>query len=127
MRGTVFVMEQDEFADWLSGETGEPPEEAGQKLFERFRCETCHKTDGTGNGPSLVRLFGSQVPLQGGGTVVADDQYLRNSIKNPAAQLVAGYQPLMPTFGDQLNEGQVLQLIAYIKALRAPSPPAQPP
>jgi cytochrome c oxidase subunit 2 len=119
MRGSVVVMQPAEFADWLAGEAGVSPDVAGEQLFERFRCGTCHVQDGTGNGPPLTGLFGSQVPLQGSRTAVADDQYLRNSILDPAAQLVAGYQPLMPTYRGQLNEAQVLQLIAYIKSLRA--------
>lgn len=123
MRGTVFVMEPDEYADWLAGETAEPPEVAGQKLYERFRCGSCHRNDGSGSGPSLTGLFGSKIPLRSGSIVVADDQYVRRSIKDPAAQVVAGYQPLMPNYGDQLNESQVLQLMAYLHSLPAMSAP----
>lgn len=125
MRGTVFVMDRDDYADWMAGEAAEPSEVAGQKLYERFRCGTCHRADGAGNGPSLTGLFGRQVPLRSGSSVVADDQYVRRSIKDPAAQIVAGYQPLMPNYADQLNESQVLQLMAYLKSLPATSTPTQ--
>ena len=116
MRGAVIVMEPGVYADWLAGDADVAPEVAGQKLFERYRCGTCHKADGGGSGPSLVGVFGKQVPLEGGGGAQADEQYLRNSILDPAAQIVAGYRPEMPTFRGQLDEGQVLQLIAYLKS-----------
>lgn len=116
MRGTVFVMTPDKYADWLAGRTGVAPELAGQTLFERYRCNSCHKHEG-GVGPSLRDLFGSKVSLQGGGHVIADEQYLRTSILDPAKHVVAGYRPEMPTFRGQLDEQQILQLIAYVKSL----------
>jgi cytochrome c oxidase subunit 2 len=60
------------------------------------------------------------VALASGGSVVADETYIRESILNPAAKIVAGYQPVMPTFQGQIGEEDLLQLIAYIKSL----PPA---
>lgn len=115
MRGTVIVMEQADYANWLAGESGDPPEVVGQKLFERYRCGSCHKSDGTGTGPSLVGVLGRTVPLTGGGSVTADEQYLHDAIVNPAKQVVAGYQAQMPVF--QFSEVQVLQLIAYLRSL----------
>jgi cytochrome c oxidase subunit 2 len=121
MKGTVHVMAPDDYADWLSGESAESPVVAGKNLFERFRCATCHKPEGTGNGPSLTGIYGRQVALKSGGKVVADDQYLRDSILNSQKQIVAGYQPLMPDFGNQISEVQALQLIAYLKSLTGDS------
>jgi cytochrome c oxidase subunit 2 len=115
MRGTVVVMEQADYANWLSGETGDPPEAVGQKLFERYRCGSCHKPDGTGTGPSLAGVIGRRVPLTGGGSVVADEQYLHDAIVNPAKQVVAGYQAQMPIY--EFSEVQVLQIIAYLRSL----------
>ena len=117
MRGTIFVMEPPDYANWLAGNTGEPPAVAGEKLFERFRCGNCHKTDGTGVGPSLAGIFGRRAAIAGGGAVIADDQYLRDSILDPAKQVVAGYEALMPSFRDQLDEGEVMKIIAYLKTL----------
>jgi len=119
MRGTVVVMTPDDYANWLAGEAGVVPAVAGNTLFERYRCDSCHKDEG-GVGPSLKGVYGSRVPLQGGGQVLADEQYLRTSILDPAKQVVAGYRPEMPTFRGQLDEQQILQLIAYVKSL-APS------
>jgi len=122
MRGRVIVMKPADYEDWISGETGEPPAVAGEKLFGRFRCSQCHKPDGSGAGPSLEGVYGSQVPLQGGGTVTADEQYLRNSIRNPAQQIVAGRKNLMPAFDPKdLSEADILKLIAYIKSLKKPA------
>lgn len=117
MRGAVIVMEPDAYADWLAGNSDIAPELAGQKLFERYRCGSCHKPEGGGIGPGLTGVFGRQTPLEGGSTVVADEQYVRNSILNPAQQVVAGNRPEMPTYRGQLDEVQVLQLIAYLKSL----------
>lgn len=116
MRGTVVVTTPVEYADWLAGQSSVTPAVAGQVLFERYRCNSCHKNDG-GVGPSLRDLYGSQVPLQGGGRTVADEQYLRTSILDPSKHIVAGFRPEMPTFRGQLDEHQILQLIAYVKSL----------
>ena len=62
-------------------------------------------------------MYGSTVKLSSGQTVLADDAYIRESILNPSAKIVAGYTPLMPTFQGQLSEEQILQLTAYIKSL----------
>jgi cytochrome c oxidase subunit 2 len=117
MRGTVTVMEPGAYANWLAGETGDPPSVVGERLFERSRCGNCHKPDGSGVAPSLVGLYGNTVTLTGGRTVIADEQYLRDSILNPAKHVVAGRQPLMPTFQGQLTEADVMKLIAYLKTL----------
>jgi cytochrome c oxidase subunit 2 len=121
MRGRVVAMTPSDFAEWLSGGADdERPEITGQNVFDQFQCGTCHRLDGQpGRGPSLVGLFRKNVPLASGASVVADEAYLRESIVRPAAKLVAGYQPLMPTFEGQLSEEDILDLIAYIKSLGA--------
>jgi len=118
MKGTVTVMEQPDYARWLAGESGDAPEVVGQKLFERFRCGTCHKIDGTGNGPALEGVFGKLRPLTGGGMVTANEQYLRDSILNPHKQVLAGFQAVMPNFQGQLSEADAMSIIAYMKTLR---------
>jgi cytochrome c oxidase subunit 2 len=118
MRGRVVVMSPSEYAAWLSGGEQQPPVTAGEELFTRFRCNTCH-FQGTQQprGPSLANLYQQPVRLSTGQIVTADDEYLRESILNPAAKVVAGFQPIMPTFQNQLSEEQVFQLIQYIKSL----------
>jgi cytochrome c oxidase subunit 2 len=122
MRGKVIVQSQSEYAEWLRGAVGPTPADTGEILFEQYRCHTCHMGDQQ-RGPSLAGLAGSEVPLGAGGTVTADDEYLRESILEPNAKIVAGFQPLMPTFRGQIGEEDILALIQYIKTLPAASQP----
>lgn len=126
MGGWVTVMEPADYAAWLSGSTGaeENPVSAGEKLFSEKACITCHLGNGTGRAPSLNGLYGGTVRLADGSSVTADDTYIRESIVNPPAKIVAGYQPLMPMFQGQLTEEQILDLIAYIKSLQSQPVPA---
>jgi cytochrome c oxidase subunit 2 len=122
MIGWIHVMEPQDYEAWLSGGAMGSLAENGQRLFQSLACGNCHKLDGTqGRCPNLVGLFGSTVQLTGGGTVKADEAYIRESILRPAAQVVAGFQPIMPTFQGLVTEEEVLQLVEYIKSL-APSP-----
>lgn len=119
MIGKVIVMEPAEYQAWLSGGSGGLSMSArGQKAFQDLACHTCHMEDKSGRGPSLRGVFGSQVKLADGGTATADESYLRESILNPQAKLVAGYQPLMPTFQGLVNEEALMALIEYIKTLQ---------
>ncbi|MBA3485443.1 MAG: cytochrome c oxidase subunit II [Pirellulales bacterium] len=121
MIGRVVAQTPGDFAEWLAGDSGgdEPPEVTGAKLFEQFQCATCHQQGGAvpARGPALEDLYMKQVALADGGTAIADEAYLRESILRPTKKLVAGYQPLMPTFEGQIGEEGVLHLIAYIKSL----------
>jgi cytochrome c oxidase subunit 2 len=119
MIGRIVAMSPDDFEQWLAGGAGSTPVAGGEKLFAELACNTCHKSDSGGRGPVLNGVAGHQVQLADGSTVVADDNYLRESIMNPQAKIVAGYQPLMPTFQGLVNEEGLLQLIAYIKSLPA--------
>jgi len=127
MLGRVVVLEPADFEKWLSGgATGMSMAELGESLFQRFGCAACHRITGTSQGPSLVGLFGKTVELQQGITVTADENYIRESIVDPRAKIVAGYQPIMPTFKGLVSEEAILQIIAYIKSLSAPErKPAQ--
>jgi cytochrome c oxidase subunit 2 len=119
MIGHVVVMEPSEYQTWLSG--GPPAAAlatAGQALFEQLGCITCHRGEPGARGPNLVGLVGKAVQLQTGQTVVADETYLRESILNPQAKVVAGFQPIMPTFKGLVSEEGLIQLIAYIKSLQ---------
>ena len=122
MHGRLVVMEPAEYAAWLAGESAEPPAVAGRRLFERYRCQTCHEgtSEAARRCPPLVGLFGRDVALADGRTAVADESYLRESILNPAAKVVQGYSPQMPAFQGQIGEEEVLQIIAYLKSLTAP-------
>ena len=120
MIGRIVVMEPAEFQAWLAGSGSGDMLAEGQKLFEQLGCRSCHQAETGARGPTLAGLFNKQVQLADGRTVVADDTYLRESILNPQAAVVAGYQPIMPTFKGQVSEEALLQLMTYIKSLQAP-------
>jgi len=126
MIGWVYVMEAADYANWLrGGQSGGSLAESGAKLFQDLACSNCHHSDNSGRCPSLVGVFGSTVKLSGGGMVTADEGYLRESILQPNAKIVAGYQPVMPTFQGLVTEEGVLQLVEYIKSLGTkPAAPA---
>jgi cytochrome c oxidase subunit 2 len=126
MGGWVTVMDPAEYAAWLSGESGDvSPVSAGEKLFTQLACTTCHVSNGTGRGPSLNGVYGAKVLLADGSTVTADEGYIRESILQPKAKIVAGYQPVMPTFQGLVTEEQILNLTAYIKSLQTQPVPAK--
>ncbi|MEW5979154.1 MAG: cytochrome c oxidase subunit II [Acidobacteriota bacterium] len=118
MIGQVVVMEPAEFEDWLSGgASGASLVSQGQKLFQSHACHTCHRPDGNGRGPVLEGIYGKPVTLQTGEVVIADDNYLRESILTPRNKVVAGYQPVMPTFQGLISEEGILQILAYLRSL----------
>jgi cytochrome c oxidase subunit II len=123
MIGTVYVMEQADYQAWLGGggaTAGGSLVQRGEALFTQLACVTCHLSDGTGRGPSLEGLYGSQVTLDSGAVVTADESYLRESILMSQAKTVKGYERLMPTFQGLINEDGVAALIEYIKSMQAP-------
>jgi len=118
MIGWVYVMTPTDYAQWLSGGAkGETMAQSGERLFTQLGCVTCHISDGSGRGPSLLGVYGKQVKLRSGETRLADDAYLRQAIVFPNSMPLPNYTPVMPSFQGQVNEEQVLQLIAYIKSL----------
>ncbi len=120
MIGSVVVMEPTDYEAWLSGaQPGQSLVASGAQLFQSLACNTCHRP-GPGmaaRGPRLEGLFGHQVALADGRSVVANEDYIRESILNPTAKVTAGYQPIMPTFQGQVTEEQLVQIIAYVKSL----------
>jgi len=120
MIGRVIVMEPAKYAEWLTGRVpDETAADAGLRLFHKYRCDTCHGV----RAPSLAGVYGSRVKLQDGRTVLADDDYIRESILDPNAKVVAGFPSIMPTFRGQLTEDELVQLIEYIKSLRTNARP----
>jgi cytochrome c oxidase subunit II len=124
MIGTIYVMGAEEYQTWVSGGApmGSLAEEGG-KLFESLACANCHHLDGSGRCPTLVNVFGHQVELSSGNKVTADEAYIRESILQPNAKIVAGFQPIMPSFQGLVTEEGVVELIEYIKSL-SPKPGA---
>ena len=119
MVGDVVVMEPKDYEAWMGGGGNQPLALTGEKLFSELGCVTCHRTDTQGRGPNLVGIFGKPVLLEDGRTITADENYVRESILNPAAKIVQGYQPVMPTFKGQVTEEELIQLVNYVKTLKA--------
>lgn len=126
MGGWVTVMEPAEYEEWLGGSsetTGMAAE--GASLFRQYHCSGCHGTNSTVKAPPLEGVYGGPVPLlndpadpQSGVKIIrADERYIRDSILLPKNEVVAGYEPLMPSFAGQIPEEDLLKLIAYIKSI----------
>ena len=124
MIGEVIVMDPAAYQAWMSGGASSTGSLAanGQQLFQQLGCATCHRSDTQGRGPNLVGLFGKRVQLDDGRTVVGDENYIRESVLNPGAKVVAGFKPIMPTFQGQVSEENLMALVAYVKSLAQTQP-----
>ncbi|WP_031501001.1 cytochrome c oxidase subunit II [Bryobacter aggregatus] len=123
MRAYVKVVSQQEYEKFLEegdpDEKGKPPEELGALLYTNFGCSACHSIDGTkGQGPSWKGIYGQQHKMTDGKIITVDENYIRTSILQPQAEVVEGFQPIMPSFQGQIRERQLVALIAYIKSLK---------
>lgn len=137
MLGWIVVMEPADFASWLATQSTQSLASQGERLFQQLGCSGCHRDDSLRRAPVLAGLYGQPVRLQDGSQVTADDNYLRTAILNPSAQVVDGWQPIMPTYQGQLSEEQIVDLLAYVRSLGPrpgapvpelrPSPPPRPP
>jgi cytochrome c oxidase subunit II len=123
MLAKVVVHPPGGFDRWLATEANIlntlPPAEAGERLYKMRGCAQCHSVDGkAGTGPTFLGLFGEPVPLTTAASVPADENYIRESILDPQAKVVAGFQPVMPTFKGRLKDAEITDLIAYLKTLK---------
>lgn len=120
MIGWVSVLEPEEYQDWLeSVPVPASLREQGEQIYARLGCAECH--DGaTDKAPPLDGLAGHEVRLASGGRVVADETYLRTAIVDPAAHVVAGYDPVMPSYRGRIEEEEMAALITYLKGRREP-------
>jgi cytochrome c oxidase subunit II len=126
MQAKLYVDTQDQFDKFmLTGGTewedykGKPAD-WGRLQYERKGCQTCHSVDGSKTaqgGPSWKGIWGEMVTMNDGQQVLVDAAYVRESMMQPAAKIVKGYEPIMPTFQGLLRETEIQGLIAYIKSL----------
>lgn len=125
MQTAVVIHEtQEDFDQWLVEVNTRPTdmslEDYGRQIFQTRGCAQCHATDGRRIvGPPLDETYGTSRPVEAGGSVTADENYIRESILNPRAEIVATYQPVMPSYKGQLTDEQIDSLVAYIKTLNA--------
>lgn len=123
MLAKVVVEKPGDFEKWLEKAASFveklPPAEAGQKLYKMRGCAQCHSVDGSGgNGPTFKGVFGEAVRMKTGASVVVDENYIRESILDPQAKVVAGFDPIMPTFKGRLKDKEITALIEYMKTLK---------
>jgi cytochrome c oxidase subunit 2 len=139
MVGRVIVMEPAEYQDWLHSHAEGSAALEGRKTFLKYRCISCHSGDAgeQARAPTLEDLYGHTVHLRDGSSVIADEDYIRRHLYEPGKQVVAGWEPIMPTFKGQVSEEEIFLLIAYFKTLhkgqtprrveRYPPPTTTPP
>jgi cytochrome c oxidase subunit 2 len=128
MIGSVVVMEPAAYERWLAESSpGQTLAQQGASLFRELGCSGCHMGNSVVHAPRFEGLYGKPVALQTGQVVIADDAYLRDCILTPAARVPGGYSPLMPSFQGRVNEGEIFQLIAYIKSLASAPVEGSPP
>ncbi len=126
MLANVNVLSEEDYNDWFNGQQeqlvaaqGASPAVRGEELSKVQGCKACHSVDGSaGVGPTWQGIYGSERALEDGSTVTVDDEYLHNAIVNPGDQVVKGFTNVMPpTFGDNLTDEEINDLIEYIKTL----------
>ena len=128
MVGKVRVVEQAEYEAWLEGtyKTGQNAVDGslahqGRQLFMKLNCIQCHNAENP-RAPLLEDVYKSKRTFKGGSAQVADDNYLRESIRRPRAKVREGWEPIMPAFGttgdNAISEDDLVKVIAYIKSLR---------
>jgi cytochrome c oxidase subunit 2 len=123
MIGRVIVMEPHEYQNWLHQSAEGSLALQGRKTFLKYRCLSCHRADAQARAPLLEELYGKPVRLRDGRTVVADENYLRESIVAPGAKVVLGWENIMPTFQGQVSQEEMNELVAFIKSLRTGETP----
>jgi cytochrome c oxidase subunit 2 len=122
MIALVVVHPPGEFETWLEQASNflatMTPVDAGHKLYQVRGCQQCHSVDGTAKvGPSLLGVFGHVQPLADGSSVTVDENYIRESMLEPMAKVVAGYEPVMPTYQGRLKDPEIMAIIEYLKSL----------
>jgi len=124
MLSAVKVLEREEYDAWLSEAASAsggdmPPEEFGATVFTKRGCNACHSVDGAaGIGPTWKGLMGSPRSFVDGTNRVADADYIKQSILDPASQIVAGFAPIMPSYKGILSDREIDALSAYIQTLK---------
>ncbi len=99
--------------------TTAPSVAEGRRLYEFTGCMACHSVDGTKSfAPGWRSLAGSMVPLADGTRVLADHDYLKESILNPGAKITRGYEIGMPNYSGILTDAQIESLVLYIQSLK---------
>jgi cytochrome c oxidase subunit 2 len=124
MLAQLIVMPPHEYEEWVEHggrESGkhEPLVVRGERILSNAGCLNCHAVEGKEKiGPNLRGLHGSKVPLEGGKSVTADEEYLRESIVDPGEKVVKGYPNVMPTYKASMPPDDVRAVVEYLKTLK---------
>ena len=118
------VQEPADFDAWLDRISDPlqmyPLPQAGRVLVERNGCLVCHSVDGSRlTGPSFLGLLSRPREFEGGGSAAADSLYVAESILEPQARIVAGYQSVMPTFSGKLGDPEIGAILAFFRSLES--------
>jgi cytochrome c oxidase subunit 2 len=127
MLAEVHVLSDDEYRHWQGDASrARPLAELGREAALKHACFSCHTVDGQKHiGPTWSKLYGSDVALADGQHVIADAAYLTESMMDPAARVVSGYAPVMPTYLGSLDSAETGAIVEYIRSLRdAPATPS---
>jgi cytochrome c oxidase subunit 2 len=121
MLAHVIVHPVGEFETWLEKASNfletMTPVDAGRKLFQVRGCTQCHTMDGSAKtGPTLLGVFGRTGTMADGSTVTVDENYIRQSILEPGVRVVAGFEPVMPTYQGRLKDAEIMAIIEYLKS-----------
>ncbi len=128
MLAKLIVAPQDQFDKWYAGQRAEIPGvsqtevASGQRILQEKGCLGCHTLDGSASaGPTLKGLYGSQVRVMTGGakrTVTAEEAYIRTSILDPGADIVVGFQNIMPSGKGLLTGQDIDAVVQFLKGLK---------
>ncbi len=122
MLGVLRVLDDKAYVAWekeVNSGADMPLDQLGEKVYTTKGCITCHSIDGSvKTGPTWKGLFGSVHKLTNGQSVSVEENYIRESITAPQAKVVAGFQPVMPTYSGVLNDREIVAVIEYIKKLK---------
>jgi len=127
MLGKVHVLSKEKFASWEDGSAKKvqkassnlPPAEVGRQLYSDKGCVACHSIDGAdGVGPTWKGLFGKNRIFADGTSILADENYIKESILYPGEKILEGYGPVMPSYKGLLEDSDITAIIEYIKSLK---------
>jgi cytochrome c oxidase subunit II len=120
MAGRLVVVTPADYARWTAAQPeGDDLAHKGAAVFRSLGCSGCHTPGSRVHAPDLHGLYGRPVQLADGRTVTADEAYLRDCILLPGKNRVAGFPPIMPDFTGTVSQGDVVELVAYLKSLAA--------
>jgi cytochrome c oxidase subunit II len=118
MSGKIVIIAPQDYARWTAAQPqGDDLARQGGMVFRSLGCSGCHTPESSVHAPDLHGIYGHAVHLSDGRTVTADEAYLRDSILLPNKDVVAGFQPIMPSFSGVASEDQLVALLAYLKSL----------